>query len=171
MSHGLRYRDESELPPALREQIRRREAAADARAEKRKRKPRSQWNDEEHEQQVLFITRIRELAEIAPETYGMAARRTYAIPNGGGRSRTEAGRLKAEGQRKGVSDIFTSFPSHGRHGLYIEMKAKNGKVSDEQADWQAESAELGYMAAVCYSAEQAVAVWVDYVTGGHQQPR
>jgi len=109
--------------------------------------------------------RIRALAANDPKRYGVAADRTYAIPNGGGRSRAEAGRLKAEGVRKGVSDVFVSFPAHGKHGMYIEMKAPTGRVSDEQNKWIYDSQVLRYHAAVCFSADDAVNIWRAYVDG------
>lgn len=125
----------------------------------KRRQPR---RDEEHEQQVVFFNRLAALAVNAPR-YALAVRRTHAIPNGGGRTKREAGRLKAEGVKKGVPDIFTAVPVNGAHGLYIEMKSTGGRVSEEQAAWIADALELGYAAVVCRSATEAMAAWLAYM--------
>ncbi|OOG61430.1 hypothetical protein B0E46_15745 [Rhodanobacter sp. B04] len=118
--------------------------------------------DPEHQEQVNFFRRIGELA-VLDARYAIAARRTFAIPNGGGRSKREAGRLKAEGVTAGVSDIFCSIARAGRHGLYIEMKSLTGYASREQSEWIAESIQLGYEAATCRGADVAFALWKGYV--------
>ena len=57
--------------------------------------------------------------------------RIFAIPNGGARSPSVAGRLKAEGVSKGVPDLY--IPAWR---TWIEMKRqKDGSVSPEQKDW------------------------------------
>lgn len=127
--------------------------------------PRKPRRDDEHNEQVVFFNRIRTLA-LNDARFAAAADRTYAIPNGGGRTKREAGRLKAEGVRSGVSDVFCSFPAGGCHGLYIEMKSATGRASREQADWLQASRALGYHAECCRGADEAFKVWRAYVEGG-----
>lgn len=166
MGHALRYRDASELPESVRKRLQKRFAEpAPAVTPSKPTRARGQRRDVEHEEQVVFFNRIRALAANDPKRYGVAADRTYAIPNGGGRSRAEAGRLKAEGVRKGVSDVFVSFPAHGKHGMYIEMKAPNGRKRDEQEGWIEGSVNLGYAAHFCFGADAAVNIWRAYVDG------
>jgi len=58
----------------------------------------------------------------------------YAVPNGGDRAMAVAVKLKAEGVKKGVPDLFLpvmQFDS-GYHGFFIEMKYGQGKLSPEQ---------------------------------------
>lgn len=126
--------------------------------------PKKRRNDEEHQEQVAFFDRIKELAMV-DRRYELAVRRTFAIPNGGHRSKREAGRLKAEGVRAGVSDIFAAIPSGTCHGLFLEMKSMTGFPSREQKEWLAESADEGYAAACCRGANEAYRVWKDYVDG------
>lgn len=168
MSRGLRYATLEDMPEGMRRLHARRDLA-----ESRKRtrnpaqpaaKPRQARRDEEHEQQVVFFNRLAALAVNVPR-YALAVRRTHAIPNGGGRTKREAGRLKAEGVKKGVPDIFTAVPVNGSHGLYIEMKSASGRVSAEQSAWIADALELGYAAVVCRSATEAMAAWLAYVGG------
>jgi hypothetical protein len=126
------------------------------------RRPRA---DHEHTEQVVFFNRVRTLA-MNDKRYARAARRTHAIPNGGGRSKAEAGRLKAEGVTAGISDIFCALPVGPWHGLYVEMKSQTGTASSEQRAWLDESTELGYIAVCCRGADEAMTVWRAYVDGG-----
>lgn len=185
MGHALRYRDESELPDSLRRQVESvRKKTADHALRRLSdeieraahdnaavdvvptgmppRKPRRPRRDLEHNEQVVLINRIKALAVNDPR-FALAADRTHAIPNGGGRSRAEAGRLKAEGVKSGVSDLFVALPAAAQHGLYIEMKAAKGRVSDEQRAWIERSLALGYPAHVCWSADEAFEIWRAYV--------
>lgn len=125
-------------------------------------KPKKKRKDEEHNEQVVFFNRIRTLA-LNDKRYAKAVDRTFAIPNGGGRSKAQAGRLKAEGVRAGVVDIECSYPVGEFHGLYIEMKSLTGSPSRDQAKFIADSLELGYMAACCRGADAAFKLWNDYV--------
>lgn len=78
------------------------------------------------------------------------------IPNGGKRSKSEAARFKAEGVKSGVPDIFLPVPRGGYHGLWIELKRREGgTVSREQKEWIARLTEQGYRAAVCRGWEEA----------------
>lgn len=77
----------------------------------------------------------------------------FAIPNGGGRSKASAGRLKAEGVVPGIPDLF--IPAKG---LWIEMKrVKGGALSPEQKAMMQYLEEVGYRAIVCKGAEDAKA--------------
>lgn len=79
----------------------------------------------------------------------------HHIPNGGKRDAREAARFKQMGVKAGVPDIFLPVPRGGYHGLYIEMKAPRGKLSDNQRQWLERLSELGYAACVCFGFEQA----------------
>lgn len=167
MTRALRYASLDELPPAMRASVELQQTRASPR--KGSARPRKPRRDEEHEQQVVFFNRIRALGANEGR-FRLAAARTYAIPNGGGRSKREAGRLKAEGVTKGVSDIFVSLPVHQNNrglvfGLYIEMKSVIGRLSTEQDVWLDGSTRLGYAARVCRSADEACEVWKAYVDG------
>lgn len=167
----LRIARIDELPPHLREGARanlegRRTPAPALKATEPAKKRRSS-RDEEHKEQVVFFNRIRTLAMNDPR-YVVAVDRTYAIPNGGARSKRAAGRLKAEGVRAGVADIFCSVPVGAEHGFYLEMKSREGFPSREQRSWLTNSAHLGYRAACCRGADEAFAAWRAYVDGAPQ---
>ncbi len=88
----------------------------------------------------------------------------FHIPNGGSRSRAEAGRFKAEGVKAGVPDICLPVPRGGYHGLFIELKrTQGGEVSPEQTAWLDALRAQGYRAEVCKGWEPAVRVIEEYL--------
>ncbi len=90
----------------------------------------------------------------------------FHIPNGGGRSKAEAGRFKAEGVKAGVPDLFLPAPRGKYHGLFLEMKrmkGAGGKVSPEQKKWIEALREQGYAAEVCFGWKQAAEVLTNYL--------
>lgn len=89
----------------------------------------------------------------------------YHIPNGGRRSKGEAGRLKAEGVKAGAPDVCLPVARNGFHGAYIELKKQGGRVSPGQIRWLRDLEGQGYFTAVCYSWEAAAALLKDYLDG------
>jgi hypothetical protein len=112
----------------------------------------------EHDEQCIVIARAEALKPAVP-----ALGRLYAIPNGGHRSKATAAKLKAEGVKAGVSDLFLSVARGGFHGLYVEMKAQGGRTSEEQRKWIDESRSEGYRAEVCVGADAAWQVICEYL--------
>lgn len=80
----------------------------------------------------------------------------FHIPNGGSRNVAEAANLKRQGVKAGVPDLCVPLARGKYHGLYIEMKAKNGRLSSKQVDWLVLLSENGYLAKVCYGAQEAI---------------
>lgn len=78
--------------------------------------------------------------------------RIFAIPNGGKRGRLEALRLVAEGVSSGVPDLCIP-----EWSLWVEMKARKGRVSKNQHDWIDYLNSIGHTAIVAYGFEDAVA--------------
>jgi hypothetical protein len=93
----------------------------------------------------------------------------FAIPNGGARGGTPLQRiitgrsLKDEGVKRGVPDVFFPIPSGIYHGLFIELKAKGGRVSPEQKGYVKFLNEAGYSAVVCFGYEEAISVINTYL--------
>ena len=79
----------------------------------------------------------------------------FAIPNGGVRSRAEAGRMKGQGVLAGVPDLFVAHVAADRGGLFIEMKAdRASKSTDLQVAMQKQLQAAGYTVSECRSLEE-----------------
>ncbi|MCG8381827.1 MAG: VRR-NUC domain-containing protein [Gammaproteobacteria bacterium] len=89
----------------------------------------------------------------------------FAIPNGGKRDAREAARLKRQGVKAGVSDMFLPVPMHDRFGLWIELKVGKGKPSEDQEKWINRMVEVGYLAMVIWGWKSAVEA-IDAYLGG-----
>ena len=76
----------------------------------------------------------------------------YAVPTGGSRNVREAQRLKSEGVLAGVADLVVMLPQ-GK-SIYIEMKVKGNRQTDNQKEFQNKAIALGHTYAVCYSFEE-----------------
>ena len=113
----------------------------------------------EHSQQAALF------AYIAQQTEYPELKLAFSIPNGGLRSKATAARLKAEGQRAGVWDIFLPVPRGRWHGLFIEMKVGNNKLTTKQEEFVV-SLSNNYSFMVCYSWEEARSALLWYMEKG-----
>jgi len=108
----------------------------------------------------------------------------HHIPNGGSRGdnaksrKIQGAKMKAEGVRRGVADIFLPVPMFHEptqwHGLYIEMKKPalkpktcrgKGGLEPEQIEFRKHCNEHNFGYAVCYTWEEAVHVLKKYMGG------
>lgn len=87
---------------------------------------------------------------------GLDHRLGFAIPNGGMRNKAVAGKLKAEGVKKGVPDWLFAVPHHTFHGLFIEFKTYGGKVRDDQLELATLLRQQGYNVIIAWSVEEAI---------------
>ena len=88
----------------------------------------------------------------------------FHIPNGGSRNKIEAAKLKAQGVKPGVPDICLPVPNDEYHGLYIELKRRDGgHVSENQKAWLSALKACGYKAEICKGADEAVSMIEDYL--------
>lgn len=82
----------------------------------------------------------------------------YHPANGGYRTPREAVKLRRMGVKAGVPDLVLPYAKSGFHGLYIELKRTDGKMSDvspHQRDWLTFLGQQGYCAKICFGFEQA----------------
>lgn len=91
------------------------------------------------------------------------AKLPFKKTRGGGRYSPEANKLKQEGLKPGVSDLFLPVPCSGFCGLFIEMKVGNNKTTDEQKEFLRDMNDNGYLAIVCYGSENAIASIATYI--------
>ena len=81
----------------------------------------------------------------------------YAIPNGGYRTKTTAGLMRAEGQTAGILDLHIPIARYGYHSMYVEMKnGKRGMLSELQKEMIAKLESYGNKVAVCHTFEEFV---------------
>lgn len=59
------------------------------------------------------------------------------------------------GLRRGASDLFIALSRHGKHGMWLELKSKNGKLSYEQKIFFRDMEEQNYFTAAAWSFEEA----------------
>jgi len=116
-------------------------------------------HQESDEQQALF-----QWSKLSQSKYPELSL-LHSIPNGGKRNIREASRLKKEGAKAGVSDIFLPVARKEWHGLYVELKVKGGKTSDNQKWWIAETTKQGYLSVVCFGWIEAKEVIEGYLEG------
>jgi hypothetical protein len=113
----------------------------------------------EHQEQIALF----QWAAYHPELRWM-----HAIPNGGKRTIGVARKMKAEGVKSGVPDIFLPIPKNGYHGLYIEMKREaKSYVSSPQREAIAYLESQGYAVEVCKGAMQAIERIKEYMGWGN----
>ena len=117
-------------------------------------------NRTESEEQILLFefaalmtNKIPELAEL------------FHVPNGGHRNKAVAAKLRREGVRAGIPDIFLLVPRNGFHGLAIELKAKGKKPTKAQEEWLERLGKRGYLAVVCHGFEDAKDLILTYLQG------
>lgn len=106
----------------------------------------------EHQEQKVVV----EWWSYACKSYGLPHYALMAYPAGGLRHKSTAGKLKAEGVRRGVPDLLLPIARGPYIGCAIEMKSESGRVRDAQQsviDWLRSE---GWCVAVCYNSKQAV---------------
>lgn len=113
----------------------------------------------EHDEQVALMKWAEHKSRLLPEL-GLL----FANANGGKRHMSVAKRLKAEGVKPGVPDLFLPVARHGYHGLFIEMKRKtNSRSSKEQQQWSRWLTYQGYAVATVKGCEWAIAALEEYL--------
>ena len=115
---------------------------------------------EEDEQQALFQW-VDWMSGTHPELEML-----FHIPNGGKRGKLEAIRLKREGVKAGVPDLFLPVARGGYHGLFVELKAGKGVASLMQREWIVRLEKQGYRAQIAVGWEEAAKVIMEYLKLG-----
>lgn len=126
--------------------------------------------ESEHSHQVALMAwaALPAVNEMFPELQWF-----HAIGNGGSRGdtdqsrRIEGGKMKAEGVKKGVSDLFLPVKRGQWSGFYIELKKMPGKgvgPSDEQLEFGEFVKTQGYAFMIAYGWREARDAIISYLT-------
>ena len=131
-------------------------------------KVRRKRRELEHELQVSVMQwcQLQVVAKARPELAWI-----MAVPNGGDRHPAVAAKLKAEGVKSGVPDLFLPVPRGGRHGLFIELKAGKNTPDANQVRWAEWLHSQGYCVATCWTFDAAVLTLTEYLDGKLTRPR
>ena len=107
-----------------------------------------------------------------PAQHGLKAKISdyiFSIGNGGKRNAREAKRMKAQGVKAGVPDMFLHIPVKDYAGLFIELKRpqigkiRKGTVSDKQKMYIEKLKKAHYKVCVCYGYHDAQNVIDEYL--------
>lgn len=112
--------------------------------------PPAPRDDREHQEQVALFEWAARVQPRIPELALL-----FAIPNGSARHPVVASKLKAEGVKAGVLDIFLPVARRMWHGLWLELKAPGGRMSDEQLEWAEALKAQGYAVDLSYGWQEA----------------
>ena len=96
----------------------------------------------------------------------------FAIPNGGSRGDSQltrginGGKLRAEGVRPGVADVFVAVPRGEFAGLWLEFKRPGKVLSVAQSGFEHSVCQVGYGFTMVTSWNSAFFVTLGYLTHG-----
>lgn len=80
----------------------------------------------------------------------------FSIPNGGARHRLVAIKLKMEGVKAGVADMFWMTSNKNWKGLFVEVKIDKGTQQPNQKAFEAIAKGHGYYYAVVRSIDDCI---------------
>lgn len=103
-----------------------------------------------HPEQDFQIALVRDLDRILDPAVLL-----FAVPNGGWRTRAEAGIFRAMGQRAGMPDLMLLCAGRA---FGLELKTAKGTLSPAQQDMHARLTELGIPVAVVRTLDEALFV-------------
>lgn len=89
----------------------------------------------------------------------------FAVPNGGMRNLKVAQKLKAEGVKAGVADIFIYRANSQYHGIFLELKVGANRQQKTQKEFQKLAEAEGFAYWLCYSVAEVYTKYQAYKNG------
>jgi len=80
----------------------------------------------------------------------------FAVPNGGHRDVRVAMKLKKEGVKAGVADLFLMIPNSKYAGLFIEVKVRPNNQQQNQKIFESLAIKSGYCYKLIYSLDELI---------------
>lgn len=111
-------------------------------------------------EQETLIAWARALANRLPALHYL-----HASLNGIKLTPQQARRFSRQGMLAGVPDLFLPYPVGQYHGLFIELKARDGRVSKEQQSMLDYLTAQGYCARACWGWNEARELVMMYLGG------
>lgn len=88
----------------------------------------------------------------------------FSIPNEGKRTDIQLFVMCKAGLTPGIPDVFCAIPTKKYSGLFIEFKYGKNKLTPAQEKMIPLLQAMGYQCSICYSAEEAINVFIEYVS-------
>jgi len=123
----------------------------------RKHPSKKKYDNEEARIQSEFFSKVPLFFPSLPDKL------LFAVPNGGSRNKIEAGNLKRQGVKPGVTDVLLQIPKKGYASLCMEFKTPKGRQSDEQKEYQRQVEMAGSKYVIVRSVEQAIKTMQSYL--------
>lgn len=117
-------------------------------------KQQTDW-DEVEENEKLMAERDEQIALFNALAYHPELKWAHSVPNGFYSTPAQKRKMKEEGLKSGVWDIFVPVPRGEYHGMYLEMKFAKNKLTKEQKDFGQAMQDQGFHCRVAYGWEQA----------------
>lgn len=117
---------------------------------------RKKRNYPEQKEQIVFFNYLR----LSHKKYADVC---FSIPNEGKRTDIQLFIMSKAGLTSGVPDVFCPIPNKYSHGLFIEFKHGENKLSPAQKKMIPLLQIAGYQCNVCYSAEESISVFKEYI--------
>ena len=109
----------------------------------------------EHDAQAAVIRWAKSMEVVDPRL-----RLLFAVPNAAKRSPGLAASMKSEGLKPGVPDLMLPIGFHDSerlyYGLFVEMKIRPNRVTEDQQKWINDLRAVGYRVEVCWSEFEAI---------------
>ena len=123
----------------------------------------------EHDEQVAVMDWIFRNLRDYPELDLVFSVPNGAMMGGGRQGAIRANILKAEGMRPGTPDLVIPSPRGGYFGMFLEMKTKKGKLSENQEQFIDQAKYYGYHCVVAYGADEAIEYLKEYLSQPYTQ--
>lgn len=121
---------------------------------------RASYHASEYEEQCALFAWSALQCEVYPPL-----RLMFATLNGAAMHPATAAKMRRAGMVKGVPDVWLPWPVGDYAGLVFEMKVGRNTCTDEQKYFLSTLADCGWRTGVCYSADDAIRLVVDYLEG------
>lgn len=105
--------------------------------------------------------------DVAASGFGLDKRMLHHSPNGAKRGRIEGGIVKGLGMRAGFPDLVLLVARGDKHGLLLEMKSPDGRISPEQKEMMQLHEAQGYAVHVSWNFNEAVGAITRYLKCGN----